>query len=112
MPDAPVMCRPNAPSSWLPPEPSDAANRAEPCEALARLPRRHVVIVVRRQRNHLEQFALIRQAGNNGPVTRLQFLQRVFFNIQAQPGLSLILIRPVAGITILGKNWPDIAIKI
>ena len=73
--------------------------------------RRHLVVFIRR-RDALDHFALRKIAGNDGGVSRFQFLERLLLKIKAQISLARFGIRPVAGVAILRKYRANIAIEI
>ena len=72
--------------------------------------RHHVVFVLRGKAR--DQFALFRVAGHDGQVARFKRLERVVFPVESEFGFALLLIRTMAGKTLVGQNGPDVAVEI
>src|SRR5436309_281426 len=51
-------------------------------------------------------------ARDNGQITGFQFLEGVFLLVQAQAGLAFVLVRPMAGVTILGEDGTNVPVVI
>ena len=80
-------------------------------EDLVELRRRHVVIRIGRKQP-LHHFALFRMARRDGWVAGLAALTRGLERIQAQLTFHLVLVGPVAGVTGVGEDWPDVAVEL
>ena len=60
----------------------------------------------------MDQLALGQVAGHDGKTAVLQRLEGAFFAVEAQMGFALVFIRAVAGVAVLGKDRPNLAVKV
>jgi hypothetical protein len=79
-------------------------------ERLVRLLRRHALISVV-GRDATDQFALVRLAWDDGRhAVPIGF--RIFLDVEAQLGLTVLLVRAVTGEALVGQDRADVAIEI
>src|SRR5437870_9727078 len=79
-------------------------------QSLAGFWRRHPVVSIFGS-HQLEQFAFRWIASDDGEVARLEFGEGALFLVVAETGFAFVFIRPMAGVTILGKNRANVAIE-
>jgi len=77
----------------------------------AGLSRRHAIVLVCRG-DPPDQFTLGQIARHNRKLTRFRRLKSVFLFVEAQLRFPFAVIRPMAGVTVFGKDRPDIAIEV
>ena len=80
------------------------------CELAMRIGGRHAFIGILGC-DAINEFTLIQITRYDGVTAALQFLPRIFFDIQPQFRFARCVIRPVTFVTIVRKNGPNIAIK-
>ena len=80
-------------------------------ERLVLLGRRHHVVRVRGGET-ADHLALLRRARHHRDLARLRLPQRGLLEIEAQVGLELGRIRPVAGVAVLREDGSDVAVEI
>lgn len=63
-------------------------------------------------RNPLEQHARFRRSAHYSPTATCQLIRRSRFRIEAQPGLALRFVRPVAAIAPIREDRPYVAVVV
>ena len=78
---------------------------------LAGFERWHPVIVISGG-DPINQLTFSRLAGNDSVIAGFELSKSLLFLIETQAGFALVLVRAMTGVTILGKDWADIAVII